>query len=311
MIATKIMTTRLRWILLGFLAIGAVISLRVGIKGAIASSKDFQWAGAYLLRTRVDPWHEFLLNNGAGLAHFSPPNYLHEFYLLLLPISLMSFRHAAVLWCCINILLSIVCICLLKKLFQLSRFTAIATLLLLWMSTPYRTTLQVGQMGVFELFLLTAVFCTSNSLARGLALGLSFSKYSFAPVVVTLLWFKRNFRTLAIAMAVPALALLLTWWILGGSLLTLAGEPFAVSRIKVWPGMADLMTCIELILAAGKDARLSHRPSGIRRIRLLSQPPPTHQCRTTHFSRGSKPLHRQTPYVRLHLSNRPFMLCIL
>jgi hypothetical protein len=148
-----------------------------------------------------------------------------------------------------NILLSIACVYLLKKLFALSDLLGLGILLLLWMSTPFRTTLQVGQMGVLELFLLSVVFCTTNSTLRGLALGFSFSKYSFAPVVVSLLWFKRNIRTLTIAATVPLLALIMAWGMLGGSLTELAAEPFAVSRIKVWPGMADLMTFVEATFA--------------------------------------------------------------
>jgi hypothetical protein len=245
----KILAARFRWMFIAFLAIGAAVSLRVGIRGALTSSKDFQWAGAYLLRMRVDPWQQGLLDNGNSVSHFSPPNYLHELYLFLLPMSLLNFHHAAVLWCCINILLSVACVFLLKNLFALSRISSIGVLLLLWMSTPFRTTLQVGQMGVLELFLLSVVFCTSNSTLRGLALGFSFSKYSFAPVVISLLWFKRNIRTLTVAIAVPVLALLLTWGMLGGSLATVATEPFAVSRVKVWPGMADLMTSMEAVLA--------------------------------------------------------------
>jgi hypothetical protein len=44
---------------------------------------------------------------------------------------------------------------------------------------------------------------------------------------------------------VPLFALVMTWGMLGGPISTIATEPFAVSRIKVWPGMADLMTAIE------------------------------------------------------------------
>jgi hypothetical protein len=245
---TANLTARFHWVLIALLAAAAAISLRVGIRGALSSSKDFQWTGAYLLRTGVDPWQSALMNHGRDIAHFSPPNYLHELYILLLPISFLSFQHAVELWCALNILLSIASVCLLKRLFSLSRFAAIAILLLLWMSAPFRTTLQVGQMSVFELFLLCLVFCTQNSTLRGLALGFSFSKYSFAPIIVSLLWFKRNIRTLIIAIIVPVLGLFAAWGLLGVPFIHLAAEPFAVSRIYVWPGMADLMTAIEAML---------------------------------------------------------------
>ena len=241
---------RFRWIILSILAIAAAASLFVGIRGAIASSKDFQWAGSVLLRAGIDPWQQAFADNGSGIAHFSPPNYLHELYIILLPLSLLTFRHAAEIWCCVTILLSIATMYLLKNLFALPAPTTLGLLLLLWMSTPFRTTLQVGQMGMMEMFLLSVVFCTTNSTLRGLALGFSFSKYSFAPVVVSFLWFKRNIRTLTIAACVPLFALVMAWGLLGSRpLTTLAVEPFAVSRIRVWPGMADLMTAIEATFA--------------------------------------------------------------
>jgi hypothetical protein len=90
---------RFRWVILSLLAIGAAISLFVGIRGAISSSKDFQWASAELLRNGVDPWKQALIDNGSRIAHFSPPNYLHEFYILLLPVSMLSFHQAAEFWC--------------------------------------------------------------------------------------------------------------------------------------------------------------------------------------------------------------------
>jgi hypothetical protein len=103
-------------------------------------------------------------------------------------------------------------------------------------------------MSVLELFLLCLVFCTQNSTLRGLALGFSFSKYSFAPIIVSLLWFKRNIRTLIIAVIVPVLGLFAAWGLLGVPFIHLAAEPFAVSRIYVWPGMADLMTTVEAMM---------------------------------------------------------------
>jgi Glycosyltransferase family 87 len=238
-----------RWLLLGPLAICAGISLRVGISGALASGKDLQWAGAYLVRAGIDPWQASLLGRGREIAHFSQPHYLHELYILLLPISLLSFQHAIELWCVLNILLSIACIYFLKKLFSLSRTSSIAILLLLWISTPYRATLQAGQISALELCLLCAVFYFQNSTLRGLALGFGFSNYSFAPVVVSFLWFKHNIRTLVIAAIVPVLGLFAVWGMIGGSFAYLATEPFAVSQIDISPGMADLTTAIEATAA--------------------------------------------------------------
>ena len=47
------------------------------------------------------------------------------------------------------------------------------------------------------------------------------------------------------------MGLLVAWMLLGrGALMHLASEPLAVSRIHVWPGMADVMTAVESVMAA-------------------------------------------------------------
>jgi hypothetical protein len=118
-------------------------------------------------------------------------------------------------------------------------------------------------MSVLELFLFCVVFYASSSEVSGLALGLSLSKYSFGPVYVSSLLFRRRFYVLAIALAMPAAGLLAVWMMLGGSLTHLAAEPLAVSRIRVWPGMADLMTGVEsgaaVWLSVGYGFLLSRR----------------------------------------------------
>jgi hypothetical protein len=249
MSTTKEIVNRLRWVFMGLLAIPAGISLKAGIHGAISSSRDFQWSGAGLLRHGIDPWKNALLGQSASAPHFSQPSALHMFYVLLLPLSRLSFQHAAEAWCLFNILLSIAAICLLRNLFKLSRFASIGILFLLWMSSPFRSTLRLGQTSIFELVLLCLVFCTTNSTIRGLALGFSFSEYSFAPVVLSFLWFKHNIRTLTIAVIVAALAVALTWSMLGGSIVQVALEPFAVANLVPRSGIADLVTTIEAALA--------------------------------------------------------------
>jgi hypothetical protein len=245
----KEIVNRFRWVLMGLLSIPAGISLKAGMHGAISSSQDFQWSGASLLRHGIDPWKNALLGQSASVSHFSQPGCLHMFYVLLLPFSRLSFQHAAEAWCILNILLSIAAIFLLKNLFSLSRFVSIGMLFLLWMSSSFRSTLRLGQTSIFELVLLCLVFCTTNSTIRGLALGFSFSEYSFAPVVLSFLWFKHNIRTLTIAVIVAVLAVALTWSMLGGSILQVAFEPFAVSNLTPRSGTADLVTSIEAALA--------------------------------------------------------------
>ena len=226
------------------LALSATVSLFIGGLGAAHSSKDLQWGASHLLLQHADPYAEALAGYPHSLPHFSPPNYLPEFYLLILPLAWLGFHTAAVTWCVLTLLLSVASMALLEKIFQLPRTYSIALLLLLWCSAPFRTMLQVGQMSLLELFLFCLVFYAAQGPA-GLVLGLSFAKYSFSPVALSWLLFRRRIRIVLLSLTLPLLGVLIAWTFIGGHLLNLCIEPLQVSRVSVWPGMADLMTITE------------------------------------------------------------------
>lgn len=244
-------------LLFAALAFAATISLFIGCRGAAHSSRDLPWGASHLLLQRTDPYAEALAGYPHHLPHFTPPNYLPEFYLLLLPLALLSFHAAAIAWCVLTLLLSVASMALLEKIFHLPRTYSVALLLLLWCSAPFRTTLQVGQMSMLELFFFCLIFYAAQRPA-GLVLGLSFAKYSFSPVALSWLLFRSRTRMVLLSLAVPLVGVFITWMLVGGHLLNLCLEPLQVSRVSVWPGLADLMTLTEYGLhRAGTSASLA------------------------------------------------------
>jgi len=242
---------QLRRASLAIFACAGLISLAAGIKHAIEfKSRDLQWEGSRLLAQHIDPWQEKLANYPHHFAHFSPPNYLHLLYLLLLPLSVLSFVPAEILWCIASIGFSIAAVLLLRRIFSLSRFQTILLLSLLWMSSPFRVVLECGQISLFELFFFCMIYAAVSSWLAGLALGVSLIKYSFSPPAVLLLLFRGRVRILSVAAAVTLLGFLGVWFFLATPLRHLAIEPFLVSRISVNPGVADLMTFSEFALKA-------------------------------------------------------------
>ncbi len=235
---------RLQWLILAALTLAAAISLIVGCRGALHSSKDMQWGASHLLLQHVDPYAEALHGYPHHLDHLSPPNYLPEFYLLLSPLAALPFTAAAAAWCMVTLLLSVVSMALLEKIFLLHRTHSLALLLLLWCSAPFRTMLQVGQMSMLELCFFCLVFYAAERWA-GLGLGLSFAKYSFSPVAISWFVFRDRYRLLLFSLAAPALGLVGAWMMIATPLTTLSFEPLKVSQTSVWPGMADLMTFTE------------------------------------------------------------------
>jgi hypothetical protein len=89
---------RIRIAALASLSIAALISLVTGIRHAFEyGCHDLQWIGARLVGQRIDPWQEELAHFPHHFAHFSPPNYLHLLYLILLPLGALSFHSAEIL----------------------------------------------------------------------------------------------------------------------------------------------------------------------------------------------------------------------
>ncbi len=233
------------------LGLAALVSLVTGIRHAIEyGCHDLQWMGIRLVGQRIDPWQEELEHFPHHFPHFITPNYLHSLYLILLPLGLLSFKSAAILWTVSTICLSIACIFMLRRLFDLDDFQTTVALCLMWMSSPFRVVLEVGQMSFFELFFLTGAYLSVSTLVGGLSFGVSLAKYSFSPSAAILFLLRGRVRFLLYAIAVPAVGLLGVWLLVRTPLLKLALEPFAVSAgaTAVSPGFADLMTLIEQTL---------------------------------------------------------------
>lgn len=242
------LSPQLRRIVLALLLLAACPSLLVGVRRALTDSRDLQWGGAWLLRHNIDPWAEALHGYPNHLTFFSPPNYLHHLYVLLLPLSLLRVSTAAALWCSLNLALSIGCVFLLRRLLALPLQHTIALLCLLWMSSPFRVTMASGQMSLVELFCLIAAFSAFSEPVRGVSFGLSLAKYSFSPPTALFFLVRRRVTLLAIAVAMALAGLLIAHTLVRTPLLQLATEPLALAGRAVWPGVADVMTLVETLL---------------------------------------------------------------
>jgi hypothetical protein len=247
-----------RWTVLLILAVGAALSSSIAIKEALVGGVDFQWSGAHLLGAGRDPWITYVSGDkGHEIILGQQPNYLPELYELLMPLGAMQFSHALAWWCGINLLLMGLTLAMICRLFKLDRFHAALAVLLVLCATPFRVTMSNGQHGIFILFLLTALYYLSNSMLRGFALGLSYSKYSFSPLFVLVTLMRGRWKIFFLSLVPPLIGLLIAWRILGGNLLTLAIEPLKTSKIAMGPGDADIMTPVELLL------RYAHASAGL------------------------------------------------
>lgn len=237
------------------LVVPACLSLRTGVRHGLERGQDFQWSGAHLAALHLDPYRQYLSGDPEHLILLAQtPNYLHELYVLLMPLGAMQFRTARAVWVGINVALLVAIVLGLRRMYQLGTAETVLLLLLTVVGAPFRILLGNGQQSLLELFFFCVVFSTRGTLSRGLSLGLSYAKYSFAPVLVVFLLLRRRYGELAVSSIPVLLGLVGLWIAVHGSLWTLAQEPFLVSHTGVTPGLGDGMS---LVWAIHREASLS------------------------------------------------------
>jgi uncharacterized membrane protein (UPF0136 family) len=230
-------------LLCGIIAVPAIISICVAVLHGLRRGSDFQWSGAYMLSHHIDPYLDSLPHDPRHLLLMNQvPNYLHELYVFLMPLGLLPFGIAKVVWVVMNLLFAGVCVWLLGRTYGLSRAQVWLLALLLGLSTPFRVTVATGQNALAVTLLLTVLL--TAGVGGGLVLGLSYFKYSFSPILVCYLAMRRRWNWLATSAIAPLLGLAIFWMMVHGNILREATEPFAVSRNNgVAFGAGDLMTC--------------------------------------------------------------------
>ncbi len=237
---------------LAFGLLMALLSLAVSIRNSIRASMDFQWSGARLLLLHRDPWVIYKSGDPRHLIILSQvPNYLHELYVLLLPLGLLPFNKARIIWAICNVFFILVLGVSVGRLYDLDRRKTWLLFVLVFISTPLRVTIANGQSDALALVCVGLWAVAATQAGRGLLLGIAYEKYSFPPVLVIFLLFRKKWKLLAYSMFAPLLGFLFADAWLNTPWSTLALEPFrtASRNGSVTLGWANIMALIEQILA--------------------------------------------------------------
>jgi hypothetical protein len=237
--------------------LAAAVSLVQGVRNALRASADLQWADVVLLVHHQDPYEVYLSGDPKHqLMQMQIPNYLHEMYVVELPLAWVSFPLAERIWVGVNLLLLAASLTMLVRIYGLTRNQTLLYIALVLCSTGFRNTIGLGQQSFFALFCFVVSLRAPSPFRRSLGLGGLYAKYSFAPAVVGYLLARREFRILVLSLLLPAAGYAILLACVGGHHpLHLLIEPFLVSRTGVGPGKADLMTLIEQY-SAGRAATL-------------------------------------------------------
>ena len=222
------------------LALPALVFVGFGARHALHGSPDLQWSGSHVLAAGKDPYLQYLRHDPDHQFLLAQvPNYLHELYILMLPLGLLQFGTAKIVWIAVNLLLTLACVVLAGRAYQLDRSKVILLGLLLAVSTPFRVMLGNGQQSMLELLFLLLILALPR--IGGIFLGLSYFKYSFSPVFFLYFLFRSRWRLLLQSLVLPAIGLILFWLIVRGNPLRVAIEPLAVGRSGVTDGLGDVM----------------------------------------------------------------------
>jgi hypothetical protein len=236
---------RILFILLIFLA---AVSTYQAAHNALNRSQDFQWSGARVLLSHVDPWAEYLRgdpNHRFILTQI--PNYLPILYFLVLPTALLPLLYAKIVWLSCNLLFAVVSATVAARFYALRGRALYAVVCLILMATATRNTVGNGQHALLVLFIWSLTLLTPRLTGRRAALsGLSYFKFNFGPAL---------FLYVLLSTIPAILATLFAWlWITAPhtlpSLLHLIAEPLQVSKTGYFPSGTDsnLMDVLESLL---------------------------------------------------------------
>ncbi len=227
----------------------ALLSVADAFRNAALRSLDFQWSPARLLTQHIDPWAVYLAGNpGHQILLNQVPNYLHELYVGMLPFGYLPYMPATLLWAAINLCLILLSCACVARLYELcTRKTWLLAILVLT-GTPFRVVIGNGQVTALVLACLALWAVVTSAGGRGLLLGLSYAKYSVAPVLAIFLLLRRRWRLLIVSLLPPLAGFLLIFLWLPTPAVTLLLEPFRAASNNVSPGLANIMAVAEIVL---------------------------------------------------------------
>jgi hypothetical protein len=162
-------------------------------------SIDFQYSPTTLFRDQINPYDYFLYSPTKEKIILSQgPVYAHLLYIFLFPFTLIKWEAARLVWSIINVLLGFTIVIFLCKKNKLKFYDTLFILSTFFLSTPFRVCVGNGQISLLVLASFCCVFIKNINIKSTL-LGLSYIKYSFAPILAFAVFFKYGFKYLFIS----------------------------------------------------------------------------------------------------------------
>ena len=162
-------------------------------------SMDFQYSPTILFYEKINPYDYFLYSKTIErLYPVQYPVYAHATYILFFPFAYLDWSSAKLLWSIINTLLGFIIVLFLCQKSKINFFDTCFILSLFFLSVPFRNCVGNGQIT----FVILASFCfllLKRTELKSFFLGLSYIKYSFAPILSAVIYFKYGIKNFTIS----------------------------------------------------------------------------------------------------------------
>ena len=278
------------------LLLAALLSVVSGIKNAHRFSQDFQWDAAKALCLGYDPYDLSLgisdTKDIAGLDEFydyfesidakqkMEANQFPSLLILLFIYTLIPYRISVHIWILSNLIFTAAIIFLLRKTYMkdLDKERFLLLSLLMIAGTPWRNQIGVGQHTLFAFaFFLLAVFLSEKDkyTAAGLALAVSYFKYTLTAPLALIFIYKRKWKSFILSVLVHILLTAASAAYLKESFIDMIIKPLKVSSALAGEGSIDisavlsgsklayLLTLILMIILVGLCLRRSWSPETV------------------------------------------------
>lgn len=253
-------------ILILILAALALISVLQGCRNAAQYSQDFQWDAAKVMTLKMNPYDESLEPSDRLLAlgydeyyKQMEANQFPSLLILLMPYTVLPPLTARYAWIVSNLIFTGLIIYLLRRTFMknMAGDSFVITALLMLAGTPWRNQMGVGQHTLFAFaFFLLAVWllekteqCEAEgnsknaavcSVLSGLALCVSYFKYTLTAPLALYFLYKRRYKELAVSVIPHVILTAVSALWLSDSFLNMIIKPLRVAGALSGEGSMDI-----------------------------------------------------------------------
>ena len=226
-----------------FLSI-SLFSIYAAYKNALIYSNDLMWSPTKLFWEHINPYQYYLDGNLDNKIILSQnPNYHHLTYVILYPLSLLSFENAKIFWTFFNFLISILIIFILKKNYKLGLLNTFILSLFFFSSTSFRNVISQGQISIVIFLMILLFFFFKNNILKSIFFSLSFMKYSLSLPLLILGIFKKD-KSILLGIII-LISVMIFFGVYTNSLdIHLIYSPLKVGALAIHPGESDLVTLL-------------------------------------------------------------------